>query len=212
MLKVGLTGGIASGKSTVAAMLRGLGAHLVDTDQLARRAVAPGSEGLAQITRAFGPDVLAADGGLDRARLRALVFGDAAQRQRLNQIVHPAVMRMVEAELARLERQDPHGVAVVDVPLLFEVDWQAHFDCTVLAYAPAEVQQGRLENRDQVDAPAALAALAAQMPIDDKLERADFLVDNSGSLDETRKQVEGLWAQLKGRASSVASRNTSEPN
>ncbi|RJX34380.1 MAG: dephospho-CoA kinase [Desulfarculus sp.] len=212
MLKVGLTGGIASGKSTVAAMLRELGAHLVDTDQLARRAVAPGSAGLAWIVKAFGPGVLGPDHGLDRARLRELVFNDPAQRQRLNQIVHPLVMDMVNEALARLERSEPAGVAVVDVPLLFEVGWQARFDCTVLVYAPPAVQQARLRVRDGVDAPAARAALAAQMPIADKRAQADFLVDNSGSLDETRKQVEGLWARLKGLTSSVTSRNKSEPS
>lgn len=212
MLRVGLTGGIASGKSTVGAMLAEMGAHLVDSDHLARRAVEPGSPGLARVEEAFGRGVLDSAGSLDRARLRQIVFNDAAQRERLNRIVHPLVADMVNQELARLERADPTGVAVVDVPLLFEVGWQGRFDCTVLVYVPPAKQVQRLRRRDGMSAQAAQAALGAQMPIEDKRGLADFLVDNSGSVEETRRQVEGLWARLRGLAGSAASRKKSDPS
>ncbi len=206
MLEVGLTGGIASGKSTVAAMFQELGAALVDTDRLARRAVEPGSPGLARIVESFGPGVLGPDGALDRRRLRRLVFADARVREGLNAIVHPLVLEMVEAELARLGRERPGGVVLVDVPLLFEVGWQDRFACVVLVYVPAPVQVQRLMARDRVDEKAARAALAAQMPIEEKRGLAQFVVDNTGPLQETQRQVEAVYAHLREKAVAAASR------
>ncbi len=196
MLKVGLTGGIASGKSTVARMLVALGAHLVDTDQLARVAVEPGSPALAEIVAAFGPGVLEDSGGLDRRRLREVVFNDPAARARLNAIVHPRVAALAEAELKALERAHPRGVALVDVPLLFESGWDRSYPLTLLVYAPAETQVARLMARDQVDEVQARAALAAQMPMDDKRERANFIIDNARGLEETLTQVRAVWDKL----------------
>ncbi len=206
MLEVGLTGGIASGKSTVAAMFRELGASLVDSDRLARRAVAPGSSGLARIVDSFGPGVLGPGGGLDRRGLRRRIFSDPAARDRLNAIVHPLVLEMVEAELARLRRRRPGGVTLVDVPLLFEVGWQDRFAGVVLVYAPAPVQMERLMARDQVDEKAARAALAAQMPIEEKRRLAQFVVDNAGSLQETQRQVQAIYTRLREKAAETASR------
>lgn len=207
MLKVGLTGGIASGKSTVDRMLVELGAHLVDTDQLARRVVEPGSPALAEIAQAFGPEMIAADGNLDRTRMRALAFGDERARDRLNAIVHPRINQMVAAELARLAGDDPQGVAIVDVPLLFETGGEKRFDCTVLVYVPEPVQLRRLMARDHCGAQAAQEALKAQMPLENKKKKADFLVDNSGGLDETLKQVQRLWQDLLGKARSTQPRS-----
>ena len=196
MLKVGLTGGIASGKSTVDRMLVQLGARLIDTDQLARQAVEPGSPALAEIAAAFGPEMIGPDGGLDRQRLRALVFGDETARDRLNAIVHPWVNQLVAQGLARLQESDPQGVAIVDIPLLFETGGAGRFDYTVLVYVPREVQLARLMARDGCDQKAAQQALAAQMPLEDKKRLADFFVDNSGGLDETHRQVKRLWHRL----------------
>lgn len=207
MLKVGLTGGIASGKSTVDRMLVELGAHLVDTDQLARRVVEPGSPALAEIAQAFGPEMIAADGSLDRPRMRALAFGDEQARNRLNAIVHPRINQLVAAELARLAEGDPQGVAIVDVPLLFETGGEKRFDCTVLVYVPEAVQLRRLMARDHCAAQAAQEALKAQMPLENKKKKADFLVDNSGGLDETLKQVQRLWQDLLGKARSTQPRS-----
>ena len=206
MLEVGLTGGIASGKSTVAAMFQGLGAALVDTDRLARRAVEPGSPGLARVVESFGPGVLGPDGALDRRGLRRVIFSDPGARARLNAIVHPLVLEMVEAELGRLGEENPGGVALVDVPLLFEVGWQARFACVVLVYVPPRLQVERLMARDQVDRKAAEAALAAQMPIEEKRGLAQFVVDNSGPLQETQRQVEEVYARLREQAAAAASR------
>ena len=210
MLKVGLTGGIASGKSTVARMLVELGAHLVDTDVLARQAMATGSEGLREIERIFGPGVIASGGALDRGALREVVFNDAAKREELNKIVHPRVRSLVDQALKRIEARDPGGVALVDVPLLFEVGWRERFECTVLVYVPARVQVERLMARDHVDEKAAAAALNAQLPIEDKRRLADFLVDNSGPVEETRKQVKGLWVRLEGLAAPAESRKNTD--
>ncbi len=207
MLRVGLTGGIASGKSTVDRMLVELGAHLVDTDQLARQAVEPGSPALAEIAQAFGPRMIAPDGGLDRGRMRALAFGDPSARAKLNAIVHPRINQMVGAELARLAALDPSGVVIVDVPLLFETGGEKRFDCTVLVYVPLPVQLERLMARDRCDRAAAQAALDAQMPLENKKKKADFLVDNSGGLDETLKQVQRLWQILLGKARSTQPRS-----
>jgi dephospho-CoA kinase len=202
MLKVGLTGGIASGKSTVARILVELGAHLVDTDQLARQAVEPGSPALAEITSAFGPGVLDAGGGLDRRGLREVVFSNAAARARLNAIVHPRVAALVEAELARLAALDPEGVALVDVPLLFESGWDRRYHVTLVVYVPPATQMARLMARDQVDEAQARAALSAQMPLADKRARAHFVIDNSGGLDDTFAQVRTVWRRLRELAAS----------
>ncbi|MFH1057574.1 MAG: dephospho-CoA kinase [Pseudomonadota bacterium] len=206
MLEVGLTGGIASGKSTVAAMFVELGAHLVDTDQLARQVVEPGSAGLNEIVAAFGTGVLGPDGGLDRRRVREIVFADPAARARINAITHPRIGVLAAAELKRWAAADPAGVALVDVPLLFESGWQARHPVTVLVYVPAAVQVARLMARDQVDRAAALAALSAQMDIEQKRAMAQFVVDNSGSLADTHRQVKAVWAELKALASAASSR------
>lgn len=212
MLKVGLTGGIASGKSTVAKMFVELGAHLVDTDQLARQAVEPGSPAFEEIVAAFGPGVLDARGDLDRRGLRDKVFGDEMARARLNAIVHPRVAMLVQAELARLEALDPDGVALIDVPLLFETNWQGRYAAVVLVYAPASKQATRLMARDGADRARALTALQAQMDIEEKRGQAQFVVDNSGGLAETHRQVKAVWSQLSALAETDSSRKLTDPN
>ena len=196
MLEVGLTGGIASGKSTVAAMFRELGAHLIDADLLARRAVEPGSPALEEIKREFGPRAVGPDGGLDRAFLRQRIFSDEAARARLNSIVHPRVNELMQAEKTALGREDPQGVLLVDVPLLYETGGQDRFAAVVVVYVPREVQIARLMERDRADRGQAEQALAAQMPLEQKRSRAKFVVDNSGSMEETRKQVVVVWGHL----------------
>ncbi len=206
MLEVGLTGGIACGKSTVAAMFVELGAHLVDTDLLARQAVEPGSPGLAEIVAAFGPKVLGPEGGLDRRGLRAVVFGDEDARRRLNAIVHPRVRELVDGEVARWRVADPGGIVLVDVPLLFESGWAGRFAAVVLVYAPRRLQLARLMARDRVGRPEAEAALAAQMDIEQKRGLAQFVVDNSGAITDTHSQVRAVWAGLCALAGAASSR------
>lgn len=206
MLEVGLTGGIASGKSTVAQMLVELGAHLVDSDQLARQAVEPGSPGLEEIVAAFGPGVLGPDGDLDRRGLRELVFADPVARARLNAIVHPRVRELMDRELDHWRAADPGGVVLVDVPLLFESGWAGRFAAVVLVYVPRAVQIQRLMRRDGVSRPEAEAALAAQMDIEQKRGLAHFVVDNSGPITDTHSQVRAVWAGLCALAGAASSR------
>ena len=210
MLKVGLTGGIATGKSTVAAMLIELGAPVVDSDILAREAVAKGSEGLREVRRVFGDKVLDEEQNLDRRAMRELIFQDPGARERLNSIVHPRVAALIDRQVDELERIG-RQVVFVDVPLLYEVGWEDLMDAVVLVYVPAEVQLRRLMKRDQVERDQAVNALKAQLPIEQKLKKAQFLVDNQGSLEETREQVVALWARLQSQLCGHRQPGNSEP-
>lgn len=196
MFKLGLTGGIASGKSAVAAMFVELGARLIDTDVIAREAVAKGSPGLKSVVEAFGQEVLDSDGELDRRRLREQIFSDQKAREKLNAIVHPAVAKQVQAEFERISQEDPGAVALVDVPLLYETDTDKRYDAIVVVYAPPQVQMQRLMERDGVSREAAEQSLKAQMPLEEKRKKAQFVVDNSGTLQETRNQVKAVWQIL----------------
>jgi dephospho-CoA kinase len=193
---VGLTGGIASGKSTFAAALRRLGVPVVDADALARAAVAPGAPALAEIARTFGPDVLAPDGGLDRKRMAALVFADPSARRRLEGITHPAVRRAMGEETARLAALG-HDLAFYDTPLLFEVGLDGILDSVVVVWAPPAVQRTRLGVRDGLSPDEADARLAAQLPIDEKAARADFVIGNVGLPGELDDKAARLLADLR---------------
>jgi dephospho-CoA kinase len=193
---VGLTGGIASGKSTFAAALRRLGVPVVDADALARAAVAPGAPALAEIARSFGPDVLAPDGGLDRKRMAALVFADPSARRRLEGITHPAIRRAMGEETARLAALG-HDLAFYDTPLLFEVGLEGSLDSVVVVWAPPAVQRARLGARDGLSPDEAGARLAAQLPIDEKAARADFVVPNVGLPGELDGKAARLIADLR---------------
>ncbi len=182
MRVVGLTGGIATGKSTFAAALRALGVPVVDADALARAVVAPGAPALREIARAFGPDVLDATGELDRKKLGAIVFADPEARRRLEAITHPAIRQAMLAETARLAAAG-HDLAFYDTPLLYEVGLDAVLDCVVVVWAPRDVQRARVVRRDGVSPADADARLAAQLPIDEKAARADFVVDNAREAD-----------------------------
>ena len=192
----GLIGGIASGKSTVARLIVGHGIPMVDADQLAREAVAPGSLALAQIVSAFGEGVLAADGSLDRKAVAARVFADAEQRKLLNGIVHP---RVAELSRERFAEHAARGDELIgyEVPLLFENGLDAVFRPSVLVALKPEQQQQRLMARDGLEQEAAQARLAAQWPLERKLERADLVLWNEGSLAELEAAVDGLMPRLR---------------
>lgn len=196
MRVVGLTGGIASGKSTFAGALRALGVPVVDADTLARAAVAPGTEALAEIAKAFGPEVFAPDGTLDRKKLGGVVFADAEQRRRLEAITHPAVRRAMAEETTRLAAEG-HTLVFYDTPLLFEVGLDRQLDCVVVVWAPREVQRSRLIARDGLGPADADARLAAQIPIDAKAALADFVVENTGAPAELGPKAERLLADLR---------------
>ena len=199
MLLVGLTGNIASGKSTVARRLVAHGATLVDADLLAREAVRPGTPGLARIVARWGEGVLAPDGVLDRGALRARVFADAAELEALNAIVHPEVGRLRDAAVAAA-RARGDAIVVCDIPLLFEKDLAGGFDAIVLVDAPRSVRLERLVRDRGLREPEAMAMLAAQMPAELKRARADHVIDNDGSLSALEARVDAVWDALQARA------------
>ncbi len=192
---LGLTGGIGSGKSTVARMLAARGAQIIDADALAREAVAPGSPGLAAIRARFGEDVFAPDGTLDRKALGARVFADPELRQVLNGIVHPEVARLAMVRIQAL-REAGAGVIVYDVPLLYENSLERILPEVIVVDAPLEVRHARLFTRDGLSPEAVDARIAAQIPLEEKVRRADAVIDNGGALEATEAQVDALHARL----------------
>jgi len=200
VLNVALTGNIAAGKSTVVDLFQRWGATIIDADVLAREAQAPGGEVLAAIAGRFGADVLAADGSLDRAALRGKVMGDQAALDALNQIVHPAVRRRRD-ELLREARAGGDLLVVNDIPLLFEGDPPEEIETSVVVWVDRATQLRRLVERDGFTLEEASRRIAAQMPLDAKRDRADEVIDNSRSLEETRAQVEKLYRRYLEAAS-----------
>lgn len=198
MIRIGLTGGIGSGKSTVAQMLVGLGAVLVDADAIARELMEPGQEVLAKTVEAFGPSIVDAEGRLDRAALAGLVFADDSARERLNGIVHPAV-RARSAELVAQAVQSPDfsGVVVEDIPLLVETGQAGRFDGVLVVEAEREVRLGRLVEVRGMAREDAEARMAAQASDGERRAVATWVVDNSDSLLETKVQVERVWAEVQ---------------
>ena len=196
MRVVGLTGGIATGKTTFAEALRARGVPVVDADALARAAVAPGSPALAAIARELGAGVLLPDGTLDRKRVASIVFADAGARRRLEAITHPAVRRLVVEETMRLAAEG-RALAFYDVPLLFEVGLDRKLDSVVVVYAPRAVQKERLVRRDALAPEEAEARLAAQLDIEEKARRADFVIENVGPPAALRDKAVRLVADLE---------------
>lgn len=206
MLRVGLTGGIASGKSSVARIFAQLGAHVIDADRVSRDLVPPGSPALAQIARAFGKEVLRPDGTLDRATLGTLVFADTAKRRVLEGILHPLILAEIDRRSEQLARDEPQGVAVVEAALIFELSRQAEYDAVVVVWAEPEQQERRLIARDGLSAEEAHRRIAAQMPLAQKRLRADFVVDNSRDAAACRADAERVWRELARLASGAARR------
>jgi dephospho-CoA kinase len=189
-MNIGLTGGIATGKSTVSALLAERGSLLVDADRIAREIVLPGSPVLQQIAEQFGQAVLLQDGSLNRKALGQIVFQDPVKRKQLESITHPAIRAIMLERMRRYERDNPDKLVVVDVPLLFESGLQSLFDEVAVVYAPRDIQRQRLMARDGLTEEEAEQRLAAQMDIERKRELADVVFDNSGSLALTVRQVE----------------------
>ena len=196
MLKVGLTGGIASGKTTVSEAFARLGAKVLDADEVAREVVLPGKPAWTKLRHTFGSEFFHPDGRLNRSKLRRLVFADPEQRSRLNEIVHPEVMREIDFRFEQLTSSAEHAVVLVDVPLLLEVEAADRFDRVVVVYVNETVQLDRLMERDGLSAEEASQALSTQIPLRDKVKQADFVIDNSGTLEETQAQVQKVWEEL----------------
>lgn len=196
MLTVGLTGGIATGKDTVAKMFQELGGHIVDFDQLSRELVEPGKPAWREIVEAFGQEILKADETLDRAKLASIIFDDEDKRRLLERIIHPRVGMESDRRISDIKERDPHAIIFLVVPLLIEVGMHKLVDRVVLVYAPMNLQIKRLMERDGLPPEEAQKRINAQMPTDEKLAFAHFVINNSGSLDETKKQVEKVMKEL----------------
>jgi dephospho-CoA kinase len=199
MLHVGLTGNIASGKSTVAAAWSRSGGWIVDADELARRAVAPGTPGLAQVVESFGTDVLGADGRLDRAALRRVVFADPAARRRLEAIVHPEVARLRAGEVARAAAAGAR-IVVHDIPLLFEAGLERTVEVIVLVDAPEPVRRARLVRDRGLGEEEAERMIVAQAPSSGKRALADYVIENDASLEALEARAAAVWLELERRA------------
>ncbi len=197
MLKVGLTGSIAVGKTFVCECLRELGCHVLDADRTSREVVAKGTDGLAEIVRNFGDEILQSDGGLDRKKMGAIVFADEQKRQLLNSIVHPRVIEAQNKWIDDVEKRDPEGIAVIDAALMIESGGYRRFDKLIVVWCEPEIQLQRLMARDDLGEDAAKMRIAAQMPQDEKKRFADHLIDTSKGTDDTRGQVERLVVELK---------------
>lgn len=199
MFRVGLTGNVASGKSAVARQWSELGAEVIDADLLARQAVAPGSAALERIRDAFGPDVLAPDGSVDRAALRAVVFHDAGARKRLEEITHPEIDRLRKERERELEGAGAR-IVVHDIPLLFEIGLEDEFDMVVLVDADYELRAERLRRDRGLDADTIRGIMKSQIPAAGKRGRADILIENNGTLAELMERATGAWREIQRRA------------
>jgi len=202
-LLVGLTGSIATGKSTVSRMFAHLGARVIDADLLAREVVMPGQAAYARIVEEFGPQVVQEDGSLDRKALGALVFADARKRKRLEEITHPAIGLRQLRILSVLDEEAFEGIVIWDVALLFEGGGAARMDRVVVVYADPETERRRLMERDGLSDADARARIASQMPVAEKAKLANHVIDNSGTREETERQVRAVYgallAELKAR-------------
>jgi dephospho-CoA kinase len=197
MLKVGLTGSIAVGKSFVLGVLAELGCRVLDADQTAREVVAPGTSGLNALIEAFGNEIIQDDGTLDRARLGAIVFSDEARRLELNSILHPFIIAAQDGQIRQWENETPDGIAVVDAALMIESGGYRRFDKLIVVHCRPEIQLERLILRDRLSPEEAQRRIAAQMSQAEKMKHADFLVDTSEGFENARQQTEAVFRELK---------------
>lgn len=197
MLRVGLTGSIAVGKSHVVGILRQLGCHVIDADQTARDVVAKGTAGLKRVVEEFGDEVLQPDGTLDRARLGAIIFEDSEKRVRLNVILHPLIMAAQDEQLRQWEAEDPEGIGIVDAALMIESGGYKRFDHVVVVHCRPEIQLERLMKRNNLSRAEAERRIRAQMPQEEKMRYADFLIDTSEDFETTRTRTVEVFQKLK---------------
>lgn len=196
-LLLGVTGGIASGKTTVANMLRELGAPIIDFDLIARLVVEPGKPAWKEIVEYFGKQVLKKDNSLDRKKVSKIVFRDMEKRKKLEGFTHPRIHEEFVKQVDEIAKKDPNAIIQVAIPLLIELNLQYMFHKTLVVYIPQEKQIERLIERDGISEDEAKNILKAQLPIDEKVGYADFVINNEKSLEETKRQVEDLWQTLK---------------
>jgi len=215
MLKVCLTGGIAAGKSVVGEMFVALGAHLVQADRIAHSLMQPGEAVYNEVVRHFGREILHPDGSINRAKLAEIAFGTstdaegkrASRIEELNRIVHPVVIRGQDEWMQEMGRQGPHTVAIVEAALILEAGAAKRFDRLIVVTCSAEQRVARFADRQKIDLESArkevARRMAAQLPDEEKIKAADYVIDNSGPLDQTREQVRGVWQHLSAAAAGI---------
>ena len=196
MLRVGLTGSIAVGKSFVTSIFSELGSHTLDADVTAREVVLPGSAGLEAVAKTFGNEVLNPDGTLNRQHLGELIFGDEMQRQKLNQILHPFIIARQDEIMREWEREDPQGIGIIDAALMIESGGYRRFDKLIVVHCRPEVQLERLMLRDQLSRDEALRRINSQMPQEEKQKFADYLIDTSDGFELTRSRTVEIYQKL----------------
>ena len=197
MLRVGLTGSIAVGKSFVTSVFAELGCHVLDADQTAREVVMPGAAGLQAVVQEFGEEVLAPDGTLDRARMASIVFADEEKRQRLNFILHPFIIVRQDEILREWEREDPNGIGIVDAALMIESGGYKRFDKLIVVHCRPEVQLERLLQRSNLTLTDAQQRIASQMPQEEKQRYADYLIDTSDGFEPTKERTVEVYKELR---------------
>lgn len=200
MLRVGLTGGLASGKSFVAAVLSDLGCHVIHADALGHAVLAPDGEAYHDVIAEFGSGILDSGGSIDRKRLGALVFSDAERLAVLNSLVHPAVFERQERWMAEMAGRDPLGIAVVEAAIMYETGSDTRYQKMIVAVCSEEQQIERAMKRDQLSREEVLARLRRQLPLREKAARADYVVDTSGTKEETIRQAESVYRSLRSLA------------
>ncbi|MGZ4106744.1 MAG: dephospho-CoA kinase [Tumebacillaceae bacterium] len=193
---VGLTGSIATGKSTVSQIFAELGGIIIDADKIVRHVQRPGERAWKEIVACFGEDILLPTQELDRAKLGSLVFGNEENRRKLNEIVHPRVREERDRQTAAALAEHPQGIVIWDIPLLIETGIYKEVDKTVVVYVDPDTQLSRLLSRDQMSLEQSQSRIASQMPVEEKKSYADYLIDNRGTLEETKRQVQAVWEDL----------------
>lgn len=197
MLKVGLTGSIAVGKSFVLDILRELGARTIDADAVAREVVEPGTAGLKAVVAEFGAEILKPDGSLNRAALGSIIFADEAKRQKLNSILHPFIIARQDGIMRQWEKETPDAIAVVDAALMIESGGYQRFDKLIVVHCQTQVQLERLMKRDNISREEAERRITAQMPQEEKKKHADYLIDTSEGFESARQQTTAVWQKLR---------------
>lgn len=196
MIQAGLTGGIATGKSTVSGIFRQAGAIIIDADEIGHQSILKGLPAWREIVGHFGHAILRSDGEINRRLLGNIIFNDEEKKQILNRIVHPQVMQEISRQLAPIEKESPTAVIILDVPLLIDVGWHRDVQEVILVYSPEEIQLQRLMARDGLSQKDAIARIRSQMPIEEKKRHASIIIDNSGDLKNTRKKTLAVYGYL----------------
>jgi dephospho-CoA kinase len=194
---IGLTGGIATGKSTVSALLEKAGAVIIDADRIARQVVKKGLPAYREIIENFGESILLPDGEINRSALGDIIFNDPQKKKLLNRIVHPHVRKEQSRQLKNIKKKDPGAIVILDIPLLIETQTYRDLSEVIVVYAPEHIQMKRLMQRDDISKADALTRIRSQMPIEEKKDKATIVIDNSGTRENTRKQTLKLFQRLK---------------